>query len=71
MIAIVIATVVPTPDETTEPAPAAAPEPLSYELTASALGGGRVSPEGSSEREPGAAVTLTARWTDATHTFEG
>lgn len=70
-VAVIIATVVLMSDETPESAPAAVLEPPGYELTSSASGGGSVSLEGASQHEPGATVTLTAHWPNATHTFEG
>ena len=71
VVAVSIATVVLTLEYAFRPDPTAGPKSPGYELTASATGGGSVSLEGASQHEPGTAVTLTARWTDATHTFEG
>ena len=48
----------------------ATPEP-SYTLTVTSEGGGDVSPSGSTTHAEASLVTLTASWTDATHTFAG
>ena len=48
----------------------ATPEP-SYTLTVTSEGGGDVSPSGTATHAEASLVTLTASWTDATHTFAG
>ena len=44
---------------------------VTYTLTASATGGGSVSPDGVTAHRPNAAVVLTATWLEWTHTFTG
>ena len=44
---------------------------LAYTLTASATGGGSVSPDGVTVHRPNTAVVLTATWAEWTHAFTG
>ena len=44
---------------------------VTYTLTASATGGGSVSPDGITAHRPNAAVVLTATWLEWTHAFTG